>query len=575
MRKASRAKKTSTPSRSVSARLETYKKKRDFKRTPEPSGARKKKPADPSLRFVVQKHAASRLHYDFRLELDGVLLSWSIPKGPTLKAGLKRLAVRTEDHPLDYADFEGVIPKGEYGGGTVIVWDRGSWKPEGDAQRGVRDGRLSFELEGEKLHGRFHLVRTRLDAGKRENWLLFKSHDDAASDASDIVNERQESAISGRTLEEVRELPQRVWHSDRAERKSETKLKRATASQDEDNAKGKGKAKRSKPAAESGKRAKPAARSSSSNSNSNSKAEAESHDAVALVKRLPLPFGLSNLDKLLYPEQKLRKAELIAYYVTVASYMLPHVKDRPLTLVRCPNGVQGKCFFQKHIKEGAPDAVQAVEIAEGGKPELYMAVHDLPGLIALAQLGVLEVHTWGCHRDQVEKPDKLVFDIDPDEGLEWDLVIEAAMELRERLMDVGLQSFVQTTGGKGLHVVAPVARRASWEQHKDFSHAIAQSMAKEHPDRYLTKMSKSLRKGKIFLDYLRNGRGATAIAPYSTRARAGATVATPITWDELAAGVLPSDFTIRSMADRISELEEDPWKEYAQFSKQTLKFGPE
>ena len=539
---------------SVTARLESYRKKRDFGRTPEPSGAKAAKKRAAELQFVVQKHAATQLHYDFRLELEGVLLSWSVPKGPSLKPGLKRLAVRTEDHPLDYADFEGVIPKGEYGGGAVIVWDRGSWTPDGDPQQALQRGHLEFELHGKKLHGRFHLVRTKLDGGKRENWLLFKSHDAAASDTIDIVAEQPESAISGRTLEEVRELPRRVWHSNKSAQSAMPKGPN-------------GKTGASPQPKAAKKRGKNAAEAELAADDPESGARP---DAVELVKRLPLPFGLSNLDKLLYPEAKLRKADLIAYYVTVASYMLPHIKDRPLTLVRCPNGVQGKCFYQKHLKDGVPEVVLPVQIEESGKTEQYMAVKDLPGLVALAQQAVLEIHTWGCHRDQLEKPDKLVFDIDPDEGLAWDRSIEAAMELRERLMDVGLSSFVQTTGGKGLHVVAPIAPRLTWDQHKDFSLKLAESMAAEHPKLYVTKLSKALRKGKIFLDYLRNGRGATAIAPYSTRARPKATVATPITWDELAAGVRPEEFTVRTLAQRLSDLHEDPWLEYAQLSKQTL-----
>jgi bifunctional non-homologous end joining protein LigD len=529
----------------VAQKLKLYHQKRHFDRTPEPSFAgTSPKPAQ-GVQFVVQKHAARSLHYDFRLELDGVLLSWSVPKGPSLKPGLRRLAVRTEDHPLDYANFEGVIPKGEYGGGTVIVWDRGSWIPEGDPQQGLKSGRLTFRLQGEKLQGRFHLVRTRLDEGKRENWLLFKGHDTAeshdADDAdADIVDERPESAISGRSIEEVTKLPGRIWHS-----KAVTEAKKKLAVESAPKRKG----------ARSKNEPVPAA--------------AAQADTLALVKRLPMPFALTSLDKVLYPEQNLRKAELIAYYVAVASFMLPHVEDRPLTLVRCPNGQNAKCFYQKHMHEGVPEVVLRVPIREEGSKQssIYMAVQDLPGLIALAQMGVLEIHTWGCHRAHIEHPDKLVFDIDPDDGLHWDRCVEAAMELRERLSDVGIESFVQTTGGKGLHVVAPVTRRLTWDQHKNFALAIADSMAAEHPKLYVTNMRKALRKGKIFLDYLRNGRTATAIAPYSTRARSGATVAAPITWDELAEGVKPSDFSVHTMVDRLSELDSDPWKKYGRLKQ--------
>ena len=211
-----RAVKSAAAPRGVAKRLQKYRTMRDFATTPEPSGAAPRA-ASEALSFVVQKHAASHLHYDFRLELDGVLLSWSVPKGPSLQPGARRLAVRTEDHPIDYADFEGIIPKGEYGGGTVIVWDRGSWEPDGDPRQGLEKGKLTFALRGEKLAGRFHLARTKLDAGKREHWLLFKGRDASARPDSDIVGERPESAISGRTIEEVAKLPARVWHSNRTQ----------------------------------------------------------------------------------------------------------------------------------------------------------------------------------------------------------------------------------------------------------------------------------------------------------------------------------------------------------------------
>jgi bifunctional non-homologous end joining protein LigD len=542
-----RTKKTSAArgSSATAARLAPYHRKRHFERTPEPDGNSSARALGAQLRFVVQAHAARQLHYDFRLELDGVLLSWSVPKGPSLQAGLRRLAVRTEDHPLDYADFEGVIPKGEYGGGTVIVWDRGTWTPEGDGQKTLAAGRMTFELHGEKLRGRFHLVRTRTADDKHENWLLFKGRDAGARDASDIVHERDESVISGRTLAQVAEQPTRVWHSNRDAR-SQPDAAAPT------------------PVTRKPTKAKPTKTSPTKTKRTNDEPRAaEQTDTVALVKRLGLPFALTNLDKLLYPDEQLRKADIIAYYVTVARVMLPHVQDRPLTLVRCPNGYTKHCFYQKHANDNVPAAVLRVPIQEtaNSEPELYMAVRDLNGLVAMAQLGVLEIHTWGCHLAHVEQPDKLVFDLDPDPAVSWEWVVEAALDLRERLRALDLQSFVQTTGGKGLHVVAPVRTRLTWEQHKSFSLGIATALAKQHPDRYLTSMRKAERKGRIFLDYLRNGRGATAVAPYSTRARSGATVAAPISWEELSAGAKPADFNLRSMVERLSQ--PDPWQAYA------------
>src|SRR6266545_73013 len=274
--------------------LEQYQKKRDFQQTPEPAGTvrRRKKPAA-ALSFVVQKHAARRLHYDFRLELDGVLLSWAIPRGPSLDPAAKRLAVRTEDHPIEYGDFEGVIPEGEYGGGAVIVWDRGRWQPEGDARDALRRGRLTFTLEGEKLAGRFHLIRTRGE-GRAENWLFFRGKGDGGGKDGgkdgELTEREPRSVLSGRTLEEVAEARDRVWRSNRAASADLTAL------------------------------------------------------IGALPKKLSSRVKLTNLDKVLYPEQGLTKAAIIAYLAVVAERMLPLCADRPLMLLRCPDGQHRQCF---------------------------------------------------------------------------------------------------------------------------------------------------------------------------------------------------------------------------------------
>ncbi|MDB4976484.1 MAG: hypothetical protein JWN48_4825, partial [Myxococcaceae bacterium] len=290
------------------------------------------------------------------------------------------------------------------------------------------------------------------------------------------------------------------------------------------------------------------------------------HDVVQIVKRLGLPFGLTNLDKVLYPENGLRKADLIAYYAAVSSHALPHLSGRPLTLVRCPGGRAQKCFFQKHANDNVPAAVQRIDVGEEATQsaaEMYMAVSDMPGMVALAQIGALELHTWVCHADKVERPDQFIFDLDPDEGLAWDAVVEAAFLMRRRLAELGLDSFVKTTGGKGLHVVAPVARKLDWEAHRNFAKALADTVARAEPKRYLTNMRKDLRKGKLFVDWMRNGRGATAIAPYSTRAREGATVATPIGWEELEQGVDPKSFDVYGVIHRLQNMKTDPWQAYA------------
>ncbi|HVV85594.1 MAG TPA: non-homologous end-joining DNA ligase, partial [Kofleriaceae bacterium] len=279
-----------------------------------------------------------------------------------------------------------------------------------------------------------------------------------------------------------------------------------------------------------------------------------------LVRSLPVGFALTNLDKVLYREQGLTKAALLAYLAVTADWLLPHVVGRPLTLVRCPEGPGKQCFFQKHLKPGTPDAVHPVAVPEDdGRVKQYMRIADMPGLIALAQLGTLELHTWGCHADKLDRPDLLVFDLDPDPAVGWDRVVEGALLVRGALDSLGLRSYVKTTGGKGLHVVVPVTRRLDWDAHEDFAKALVEKLAAADPAGYTTNPLKAKRHDKIFLDYLRNGRGATFVAPYSPRARTGATVATPVTWDELTAGLDPAAFTITTVPPRLAQLAEDPW----------------
>jgi bifunctional non-homologous end joining protein LigD len=271
---------------------------------------------------------------------------------------------------------------------------------------------------------------------------------------------------------------------------------------------------------------------------------------------------LSNPQRVVYPEQDLTKLDLARYYEMVADWVLPHVADRPLTLVRCPQGQGHHCFYQKHLTEAMPDALRGVNIAEKGSPDIYVMVADLPGLVSLVQMGVLEIHPWGARADDVERPDRLVFDLDPGEGVTWSAVIEGAELVRDRLAELGLQSFVRTTGGKGLHVVVPITRHRGWEEVKSFCHALADSFVSAQPDRYIATMSKAKRRGKVFVDYLRNQRGATAVASYSTRARAGAPVATPLAWDELSPNVTADQFTVKTIPARLAKLKKDPWHDF-------------
>lgn len=450
--------------------LKEYRGKRDFERTREPAPG--SHASATGRAFVVQKHAARRLHYDLRLEHAGVLWSWAVPKGPSLDPAVRRLAVRTEDHPVSYAGFEGDIPAGQYGAGTVEIWDQGTWSPEGDPERMMRSGRLRFSLHGARLSGTWNLVRTSND---EKSWLLIKSRDASAHSGGSTVP----MPIPAARLKALRGL--RLTHPGRV----------------------------------------------------------------------------------LYPEHGVTKLQLAEHYARVWPWMEPHVTGRLLTLLRCPEGHAHECFFQKHASTGMPADVRSVRLQEKGKTKHYTAVGNLRGLLGLVQMGVLEIHVWGSRVDRLERPDRIVMDLDPAPDVPWEAVIEAALVVRERLRQLGLQSWVKTTGGKGLHVVVPLVRRSGWDEVKPFARALAQEMERRQPRRYVARMAKAQRKGRIFVDYLRNGRGATAICPYSTRARPGAPVSTPLAWEELSASLRSDDFTVRNLPERLARLSRDPWADFA------------
>jgi len=282
----------------------------------------------------------------------------------------------------------------------------------------------------------------------------------------------------------------------------------------------------------------------------------------------PKAPGLSGVrfthpDRVLFAEQGIKKRDLAIYYQRISDWILPLLANRPLTLVRCPEGRLDKCFYQKHITVQFADSVKRVEIEEEGEMVLYGAVSSAEGLLTLVQMGVLEIHVWGAHADDVEKPDYAVFDLDPDEGLAWERVVDGAKTLREILDHLGLQSFLKTTGGKGLHVCLPLTRRSSWDEVKAFTRAVSQAMAAHDPKRYTIKADKASRKGKIYIDYLRNGRGATSISAYSTRARAGAPVSAPLFWEELDTDVRANTFTVQNLPDRLEGLKADPWEGFS------------
>jgi bifunctional non-homologous end joining protein LigD len=276
---------------------------------------------------------------------------------------------------------------------------------------------------------------------------------------------------------------------------------------------------------------------------------------------------LTHPDRVLFPDEGVTKRELANYYIKIADLMLPHIAGRPLALVRCPGGSGEKCFFQKHASPGWPDLFKKVRIREKSGTDDYLYIDDASGLVAAAQMDILELHIWGCHADKYEQPDRLVFDFDPGEGVAFGAVKEGARELRDRLQKLGLESFPMATGGKGIHVVVPLARRHSWEAHRAFAEAMARLMAEDSPDRYVATMSKAKRGGKIYVDFMRNHRGATAIAPYSTRARQGAYVAVPLAWNALSRLADAHPASVKDVARLVRA--GDPWKGYAKL-KQVL-----
>jgi bifunctional non-homologous end joining protein LigD len=429
--------------------------------------------------------------------------------------------MHVEDHPVDYGGFEGIIPAGEYGGGTDMLWDRGTWEPVGDPDEGYHTGRFKFRLHGEKLRGRWMLVHTARGSSERDlrQWLLFKERDEEARPAAngDVLQELPRSVATDRTLEEIAADRDRVWSAD-ANTATEAKAPRT-------------------------KRATRSKRPSKAAKGQNQLAD----------------LHLSHPNKVFYPEAGITKLELAGYYHAIADWMLPHLAGRPLVLVRCPEGHARSCFYQKHPPPGTLDHLRRIAVREKEGTEEYAIIDDVAGLVSLAQVGALEIHAWGSRADKLERPDRLIFDLDPDTAVPWSRVVESARQVHEFLGELGLKSFVKTTGGKGLHLVVPIDRRHDWEEVKSFCKMVAEAIVAAAPARYTANMAKAARPGKIFVDYLRNGRGSTAVVPYSPRARPNAPVSMPLTWKELTPAIGPAQYTIRNALARLNALKRDPW----------------
>ncbi len=512
--------------------LAEYQRKRDFTRTPEPSGDAAPPAIEGERRFVVQRHRARRLHYDFRLEIDGVLVSWAVPKGPTLDPSVRRAAFHVEDHPLSYFDFEGVIPAGEYGGGDVIVWDVGTWQPHehrksrgGGPAQAVADGELHLDLRGEKLRGRFVLVRTGSGRSSKKEWLLLHKHDEFAVDGWD-PEDHPRSVLSGRTNEEVKADPERMWRSDLPADRASVALK-ATAT------------------------------------------APVSEDELAALDALPgtgkwQVFGrelrVTNLDKVLFPAvsggQPVTKRELIRYSAQIAPTLLPYLTRRALNLHRFPNGAQTKGFWHKQLPDHAPQWLPRWENpdAERGETHTYLVVDEPAALVWAANFGALDWHAWTSLVDDPPHPTYALIDLDPGDQTSWDDLLVLARLHRTAFEHLAITARPKLTGRRGIQIWVPIAPGPDFEQTRAWVQQLSKSIGAVVPELVSWKWQKSDRGGLARLDYTQNALNKTLVAPYSPRPAAGAPVSAPIDWDELDDPALtPEAFTIHTMPQRLAE----------------------
>ena len=509
------------------APLGRYQSKRDFTRTPEPAGATLPATDGGPRRFVVQRHRARRRHYDLRFEIDGVLVSWAVPNGPTLDPAVRRLAVHVEDHPIEYLDFEGVIPRGEYGGGDVIVWDTGTWQPHGtdDPAAAVAAGELHADVYGSKLRGRLVLVRRGRGDEDSDQWLLLHKDDEYAVRGWN-PEDYPKSVLSGRTNEEVRADPERMWRSDL-------------------------------PAAEASIVLRPPA------------IRGPGDQELAALQELGGTgwwevFGrrlrLTNLDKELFGgrdgEPPVSKRELISYAARIAPAVLPYLAGRPLNMHRFPGGAAAPGFWQKQLPEHAPDWIPRWDDpdAERGKTTTYLVADEPAALIWAVNFGAMEWHPWTSLAANRDSPTYALIDIDPGEDTPWDDVLVLARLHRTALEHLGVRAAAKLTGRRGIHIWIPVADGLSFHDTRTWTAQLSKAVGAVVPELVSWKWDRGDRAGRARLDYTQNVHHKTLVAPYSPRAAARAPVSAPIGWDELDDPSLrPDGFTIRSEPGRVAE----------------------
>jgi bifunctional non-homologous end joining protein LigD len=511
-------------------RLEAYRAKRDFAVTAEPAGSVAPVATAGCGRFVVQRHRARRLHYDLRLEVDGVLASWAVPKGPTLDPGARQMAVHVEDHPVEYFDFEGVIPTGEYGGGDVIVWDWGTWLPAGtdDPAGAIERGELHFDLRGEKLAGRFVLVRRGGPGrGGKEQWLLIHKNDDHARPGWD-PEDSPRSVKSGRTNAEVAAEPDALWRSDL-------------------------------PAAEAAVRLGPAPVRSWDPPTADELAALDALKRAGAWTVQGHEVKLTNLDKVLFPardgEPAVTKRDLVRYHAVVAPFMLPYLAGRPVNSHRYPDGVHRPGFWHKEVPSHAPNWLTRWrnEEADPGETQCYAVVDSVAALVWLANFGAVELHAWTSRLPDVHQPTWALIDVDPGTRSSFDDVLVLARLYRAALEHLRVAAMPKVTGQRGIQIWVPVRAGYSFADTRGWVEKVSRAVGRTVPELISWEWHKDQRKGLARLDYTQNAINKTLVAPFSARPAPGAPVSVPIEWDELDDPDLRSDrWTVRTVFDRLA-----------------------